>query len=109
MLEVPTGLASVDFYLPEINLCIEVDGSYHFYNLSKLELIKTTLKYRLMEKAGLNVLRFVHHDYKLGKVVDKEKVISAVTNVIESIDKTKKYSEPSEVFYNILLQNNWCA
>lgn len=51
-------------------------------------------------------MRLVHHDYKLGKVVDKEKVISAVTNVIESIDKTKIYSEPSEVFYNILLQNN---
>jgi hypothetical protein len=29
--------------------------------------------------------------------------------VIESKDKTKIYSEPSEVFYNILLQNNWCA
>ena len=91
----PTGLASVDFYLPEINLCVEVDGSYHFYNLSEKELMKTTLKYRLMDKAGLNVLRLVHHQFKVGKVVDKEKVVSAVKNAIQSIDKTKVFSEPN--------------
>lgn len=53
----PTGWQSIDFYLPGDNLCIEVDGSMHYYGLSTQELAKTELKYRLLKLAGVNMLR----------------------------------------------------
>ena len=55
--EVPTGLQSIDYYLPEHNLCIEIDGSFHYYGLTEHELGKSILKYRLYKQANLNVLR----------------------------------------------------
>ena len=58
--EVPTGLQSIDYYLPDHNLCIEIDGSFHYYGLTEQELAKTVLKYRLYKKANLNVLRLKH-------------------------------------------------
>jgi very-short-patch-repair endonuclease len=55
-----TGIQRVDFYIPEHNLCVEVDGSTHYYGLSQHPLAKTELKYRLMRYAGLKVLRIEH-------------------------------------------------
>jgi len=51
MEEVRTGLHSIDFYIPEYNLCIEIDGTVHYYGRTHYELAKTSMKYRLMEKA----------------------------------------------------------
>jgi len=60
MLEVQTGIYPLDFFIPEHNLCVEVDGSTHYYGLSQHPLAKTELKYRLMRLAGLKVLRIEH-------------------------------------------------
>lgn len=55
-----------------------MDGSVHFYNLTDHELAKTTLKYRLMEKAGLKLIRLEHHQLKTGVKVNKEAILEAV-------------------------------
>jgi len=76
-------LQKIDFYIPECNLCIEVDGSFHFYGLTENELATSILKYRLMDKVGLNVLRLVHHKFKNSKVVNKEAILIAVDEAIK--------------------------
>ena len=87
-----TGLYSIDFYLPDKNLCIEVDGSMHYYGLTTHELLKTKLKYRLMAGANLNVLRLSHHDYSPLKS-------DAIVAAIESC-KEKESERPHDVFYS---------
>jgi hypothetical protein len=32
--EYSTGISTVDFYIPEKNLWVEIDGSVHYYGLS---------------------------------------------------------------------------
>lgn len=63
--EVYTGLSNVDFYIPEANLCIEVDGSMHYYGQSKHELKRTQQKMAMMMQAGLNVVRVTCHGFSL--------------------------------------------
>lgn len=60
MQELATGLQRIDFYIPEHNLCVEVDGSIHYYGLSQHMLAKSVLKYRMMEHVGLRVVRLEH-------------------------------------------------
>jgi very-short-patch-repair endonuclease len=36
--EIPTGIVPIDIYMPKINLCIEVDGSPHYYGTSNHKL-----------------------------------------------------------------------
>ena len=61
--ECPTGLYTLDMVFTEYGLAVEIDGSSHFYDLSKHELAKSKFKYRLLEKAGIDVFRIKFHDY----------------------------------------------
>ena len=61
--EVQTGIYPLDIYLPEYKLVVEIDGSMHYYGWTKHELIKSKLKYRLLDKIGLQVLRLSYHDF----------------------------------------------
>merc|ERR1712203_161642 len=88
--DIATGLNSIDFYLPEHKLCIEIDGSAHFYNLTDHELIKSKSKLNLLKKAGLKVLKLRHHDFSMLNVsqvfdsvdIDESEVVKAVNNAI---------------------------
>ena len=53
----------VDFYLPEINLVVEVDGDYH-YTSEQIE--KDKAKNEKLLNLGYNVLRFNNKDYRKG-------------------------------------------
>jgi very-short-patch-repair endonuclease len=55
--EVSTGLYSIDIFLPHQKLVIEIDGSSHYYGLTESELMRSSFKYRLYEKAGFDVMR----------------------------------------------------
>jgi len=76
-------LQNIDFYLPKHNLCIEVDGSMHYYSLSRHELSKTVLKYRIFKLAGLNVLRLEHFDLRVGGNIDYVAIKNAIQLAIE--------------------------
>ncbi len=45
----------VDFYCKPLNLVIEIDGSYHFESEQK---VKDNQRQEVLEKMGLNFLRF---------------------------------------------------
>jgi very-short-patch-repair endonuclease len=81
--EVTTGLQSIDFYLPKHNLCIEVDGSMHYYSLSSHELSKTVVKYRIFKLAGLNVLRLEHFNLRQGGHINYVAIKDAINHAIE--------------------------
>lgn len=53
----------VDFYLPEINLVVEVDGGYH-YTVEQIEY--DNKKNDKLLSLGYNVLRFSNKDYRKG-------------------------------------------
>ncbi len=78
-----TGIQRIDFYIPEHKLCVEVDGSTHYYGLSQHPLAKTELKYRLMRYARLKVLRIEHF------------------NIAEMIEEWKSEETPSQARENI--------
>ena len=44
-------------------MCIEIDGSMHYYGLSKQKLKKTLLRDKFMSAVGLNVLTLNYHDF----------------------------------------------
>lgn len=81
--EVATGLQGIDFYMPNQNLCIEVDGSMHYYSLSSHELSKTVMKYRLFKLAGFNVLRLEHFNLREGGNIDYIAIKDAINKAIE--------------------------
>lgn len=62
--EVSTGVYPVDLYLPNHKLCIEIDGSSHFYGLTEHEMKKSKFKYWLFDKAGFDTIRINYHKYK---------------------------------------------
>ena len=76
-------MQNIDFYLPKHNLCIEVDGSMHYYSLSSHELSKTVLKYRIFKLAGLNVLRLEHFDLRVGGNIDYVAIKNGIQLAIE--------------------------
>ena len=59
MRQKPIGNYIVDFYCPELNLVIEIDGSSHD---SKFEYDRFRDEY--MKISGLNVMRFVDSDVR---------------------------------------------
>jgi very-short-patch-repair endonuclease len=61
--EVSTGLYSIDLYLPELRIALEVDGSTHYYSLTDHEMGKSAFKYRLFKKAGIDTFRISYHKY----------------------------------------------
>jgi len=63
--EVSTGITELDYYLPAEKLVIEVEGSVHYYGLTKHRNAKKRLKDRLLHAAGLKVLYLPHFDYKV--------------------------------------------
>jgi very-short-patch-repair endonuclease len=62
LLEADAGLYNYDVYMPEHNIVIELDGSTHFYGLTKrsdqkLNLLRRyILKRKLFQKAGIEVI-----------------------------------------------------
>ncbi len=42
----------------------------HYYSLSSHELSKTVLKYRILKKMGINILRLEHFNLKQGSSID---------------------------------------
>ena len=63
----------VDFYCKPLNLVIEVDGGYHEEEVQK---IKDSERQQVLEKMGLNFLRFTEKEVR--------KNIDSVLRVIES-------------------------
>jgi very-short-patch-repair endonuclease len=61
----------VDFYCPEANLVIELDGGQHYTNLGKE---KDRVRDDYLKKSGLTVLRFSDRD-----------VLKNINNVVEKI------------------------
>lgn len=49
----------LDFYIPQANLCIEIDGGIH--NLEKVRL-KDTNKDAFLKQNGINILRFKNQE-----------------------------------------------
>lgn len=102
--ELETGLQRVDFYIPEHNLCIEIDGSFHFYGLTMHELSKSKLKYKLMEQAGLKIVRLRHYEFKKPSLgLEKEAVLAYVEAAIEE-KKDQVAEKPHDVYYKLLTQ-----
>ena len=65
--------------MPEQNLCVEIDGTPHFYARTRHELCTTRLKYRQMDHAKLNYLRLVHLDYfRPGRALETDSILSAI-------------------------------
>jgi len=61
--EVSTGLYSIDLFCPNQKLCIEIDGTSHFYGMTNVELKRSQFKYRLLNAAGFDVFRLPYHKY----------------------------------------------
>lgn len=61
--EVSTGLYSIDIFAPNEKLCIEIDGTSHYYGVTDMELRKSMFKYRLLEKAGFDIMRLPYYKY----------------------------------------------
>jgi len=53
------GRYIVDFYCPELNLVIEIDGDSHFSTEGKE---KDTIRVAFMEALGIEVLRFTNEE-----------------------------------------------
>ena len=69
----PLGKYIVDFYCKPLNLVIEVDGGYHEEEVQK---IKDSERQQVLEKMGLNFLRFTEKEVR--------KNIDSVFRIIES-------------------------
>ena len=65
----------VDFYSPEIELVIEVDGDYH-----KTQIIKDKRREDKIKTIGVEILRFSNEEV----INNKEKVISILIDYIHS-------------------------
>ena len=55
--QVPVGQYILDFYCPELNLCIELDGGQHSGDVAK---DKKRSSY--LNEKGIRVVRFWNHD-----------------------------------------------
>jgi hypothetical protein len=88
---------------------IEIDGSNHYYGLTKKEIGKNMLKYRTMEKCGLNVDRIEYFDFldkergpKVKHQLDTEKIHERLDTLIK-----KEKIEPKNIeniYWNLLLK-----
>ncbi len=65
----------VDFYCKPLNLVIEIDGSYHFESEQK---IKDDQRQKVLQKMGLNFLRFSEQEIRK----DMDVVLKAIENYI---------------------------
>lgn len=73
----------VDFYCKPLNLVIEIDGSYHFESEQK---IKDNQRQEVIEKMGLNFLRFSEQQIRN----DMDVVLRAIENyIIDDSNKTQ--------------------
>lgn len=77
----PIGDYIVDFFCPQLSLCIEIDGYSHNEKITE-----DALRQEYLEKVGLMVLRFSDEDVKrnLGGVVQ------AIANRIQEKDQAEK-------------------
>lgn len=75
----------VDFYCKPLQLVIEVDGGYHF---EEAQMIKDKERQTILERMGLNFLRF--HDEEVRK--DMLSVIAAIKNRVVQLEKRKMES-----------------
>jgi len=101
--EIYTGVNSIDFFIPEHNLCVEVDGSSHYYNLTDEELSKSKVKKRINMKAGLKMVKLSHHDIKAGsKQVNRELILQTVEDAIERMKDVEGH-HPAMIFYELAL------
>lgn len=70
--EIETGLAPVDCLITwnkkgngeQKCLVVEIDGSNHFYGLSKNRSVISRTKYKIFEKAGIPHYTIAYHGYK---------------------------------------------
>lgn len=94
--EVPTGIYPVDMYLPKLRLCIEIDGSSHYYALTDHELCKSKFKYWLFEQARFDLIRLSYHKYGESRTHDEPhggigiKEEQLIADVREAINERKK-------------------
>jgi very-short-patch-repair endonuclease len=73
----------VDFYCKPLNLVIEIDGCYHFESEQK---IKDNQRQEVIEKMGLNFLRFSEQQIRN----DMDVVLRAIENyIIDDSNKTQ--------------------
>jgi len=72
----------VDIYIPEKNLCFELDGSVHFFGLTERMIGKAVMKYRMFDQVGIPYFRLAYFDFlldleeklTLGARVDRPKI-----------------------------------
>jgi hypothetical protein len=50
-------------YFPHENLVLEINGTTHYFNLSKEKMPKYRLKQLLFDSVGLNYMDIDYHDY----------------------------------------------
>lgn len=72
----------VDFYCKPLNLVIEIDGSYHFETEQK---IKNKERQQMLEKMGLNFLRFSEQEIRK----DMDVVLKAIENYIIAYEEKR--------------------
>ncbi|WP_425653069.1 endonuclease domain-containing protein [Vibrio campbellii] len=71
------GRYIVDFYCPELNLVIEIDGDSHFSDEGKE---KDTIRDAFMETLGIKVLRFTNEEV----MKQTESVLERLFNLVRS-------------------------
>ena len=71
------GRYIVDFYCPELNLVIEIDGDSHFSDEGKE---KDTIRDAFMEALGIKVLRFTNEEV----MKQTESVLERLFNLVRS-------------------------
>ena len=71
------GRYIVDFYCPELNLVIEIDGDSHFSDEGKE---KDTIRDSFMETLGIKVLRFTNEEV----MKQTESVLERLFNLVRS-------------------------
>ena len=88
-------------------LAVEIDGSTHFYALERHPTTRTELKRRLYKAAGINLLSLEYFDYVEEGTkplkIDREKVISAISEELERTKKLPKTIQVENIFTELLL------
>ncbi len=73
----------VDFYCKPLNLVIEIDGSYHFESEQK---VKDNQRQEVLEKMGLNFLRFSEQQIRK----DMDVVLNAIERYIVAWEEKER-------------------
>lgn len=77
----------IDIFIPEINLAIEMDGSYWHKNIEKRDLIKNDI----IKKSNINLIRV--REYPLKKINEVDIVYSVKENKLDVFKKILKTIE----------------